>query len=82
LNETYSAVTREAFTAGGERKELGAGRVFLVDLDGESPAYKQKSLNRSPPVTPLGGPADAERLAEAILKDLENQDEETRAFLR
>ena len=82
LNETYSAVTREALTAGGERKELAAGRVFLVDLDRESPAYKQKSLNQSPPVTPLGGPADVERLAEAILKDLENQDEETKAFFK
>jgi hypothetical protein len=82
LNETYSAVTREALTAGGERKELAAGRVFLVNLDGESPAYKQKSLNQSPSVTPLGGPADVERLAEAILKDLETQDEETKAFLR
>ena len=82
LNETYSAVTREALTAGGERKELAAGRVFLVDLDGESPAYKQKSLNRPPPVNPLGGPDDVERLTEAILTDLENQDEETKAFLR
>jgi hypothetical protein len=30
----------------------------------------------------LGGPADVERLAEAILKDLENQDEETKAFFK
>jgi hypothetical protein len=61
---------------------LAAGRVFLVDLDGESPAYKQKSLNRPPPVNPLGGPDDVERLTEAILTGLENQDEETKAFLR
>jgi hypothetical protein len=81
LNETSSAVTREALTAGGQRKELAAGRVFLIDLDGASPAYKQKSLNQSPSVTPLQSPADVERLAEAILKALESQDEEARAFL-
>ena len=47
LNETHTAVTRESLTVGGENKELAAGRVFLVDLDGKLPAYKQKSLNLS-----------------------------------
>jgi hypothetical protein len=58
-----------------------AGRVFLVDFDGETPVYRQKSLSQSPPVTPLQSSADVERLAEAVLKILENQEEETKAFL-
>lgn len=55
LNETKSAVTREVLTAGGERKELAAGRVLLVNLDGESPAYKQERLVKPPTVAPLEG---------------------------
>ena len=55
LNETKSAVTREVLTAGGERKELAAGRVLLVNLDGESPAYKQERLVQPPTVAPLEG---------------------------
>jgi hypothetical protein len=82
LNETGSAVTRESLTAGGEGKDLAAGRVFLVDLAGQSPAYKQKTLKSSPTVSPLKSPEDVERLAEAILKALESQDEEAKAFLR
>jgi hypothetical protein len=82
LNETQSAVTREGLSAGGEVKDLAAGRVFLVDLAGQSPAYKQKTLNSSPPVSRLQSPEDVERLAEAILKALESQDEEAKAFLR
>jgi hypothetical protein len=82
LNETQSAVTRESLTAGGEGKDFAAGRVFLVDLAGQSPAYKQKTLNSSPTVIPLQSSKDVGRLAEAILKALEIQDEETKAFLR
>jgi hypothetical protein len=41
-----------------------------------------KNLKLIPSVTPLGSPADVERLAEAILRSLENQDAETRAFIR
>jgi hypothetical protein len=62
LNETQSAVMQEALTAGGGSKEVAAGRVFLVDLDGESPTYRQKSLTQPPPVAPLGSPADVERM--------------------
>jgi hypothetical protein len=56
--------------------------VFLVDLAGQSPTYKQKTLNTSPTVGPLQTPGDVERLAEAILEALESQDEEAKAFLR
>ena len=82
LNETDSAATRERITAGGEGKDLAAGRVFLVDLAGQSPTYKQKTLNSSPTVSPLQSPEDVERVAEAIVKALESQDEEAKAFLQ
>jgi hypothetical protein len=82
LNETASAVTRESLTVDGEGKDFTAGRVFLVDLAGQSPAFRQKTLNSSLMASPLQSPEDVERLAEAILKALESQDEEAKAFLR
>jgi hypothetical protein len=81
-NKTYTEVTREALTVGGKSKELSAGKVFLVDLAGPEPVYKQKNLKLMSSVTPLESPADVERLAEAILRILENQDAETKAFIR
>jgi hypothetical protein len=81
-NETYTEVTREALAVGGQSKEWNAGRVFLVDLAGQAPVYLQKNLKPMPSVTTLGSPVDVERLAEAILSSLENQDAETKAFIR
>jgi hypothetical protein len=81
-NERYSEVTREALAVGGQSKEMNAGRVFLVDLTGQAPAYIQKNFKSLPPVGPLNSPADVERVAEALLGSLGNQDAETRAFLR
>jgi hypothetical protein len=81
-NETYTEVTREALAVGAQSKELNAGQVFLVDLAGQAPVYIQKNLDLMPSVTPLESPADVERLAEAILRSLENQDAETKAFIR
>jgi hypothetical protein len=81
-NETYTEVTREALAVGGQGKELKAGKVFLVDLAGQAPVYMQKTLKLMPSVTPLESPADVERLAEAILRSLENQDAETKSFIR
>jgi hypothetical protein len=82
LNEARSDVAHESLTAGGKGRDLAAGRVFFVDVAGQSPAYKQKTLNASPTVSPLQSPEDVERLAEAILKALESQDEEAKAFLQ
>ena len=81
-NETYTEVAREALKAGGQSKELNAGKVFLVDLAGQAPVYLQKNLKPMPTVTPLESSADVERLAEALLRSLESQDAETKAFLR
>jgi hypothetical protein len=81
-NETFTEVTREALSVGGQSKELNAGKVFLVDLAGQAPVYLQKNLKSMPSVTPLASSADVERLVEALLRSLENQDAETRAFLR
>jgi len=81
-NETFTEVTREALSVGGQSQELNAGKVFLVDLAGQAPVYLQKNLKPMPTVTPLESSADVERLAEALLRSLENQDAETRAFLR
>jgi hypothetical protein len=81
-NETFTEVTREALSVGGQSKEMNAGKVFLVDLAGHAPIYLQKNLKPMPSVAPLGSSADVARLAEALLSSLENQDEETRAFLR
>jgi hypothetical protein len=81
-NEDYTGVPREALTVGGQSKALTAGKVFLVDLAGQAPVYVQKNLKLIPSVTPLDSPADVERLAEAILRSLENQDAETKAFVR
>jgi hypothetical protein len=81
-NETYTEVTQEALAVGGKSKELTAGKVFLVDLAGQDPVYIQKNLKLMPSVTRLESPADVERLAEVILRILENQDGETKAFIR
>jgi hypothetical protein len=81
-SEAFTEVTREALAVGGQSKELNAGKVFLVDLAGQAPVYIQKNLKPMPSVTPLESPADVERLAEAILRSLENQDAETKAFIR
>ena len=81
-NETYTEVAREALKAGGQSKELNAGKVFLVKMAGQVPVYIQEDLKVMPSVTPLESPADVERLAEAILRILENQDAETKAFIR
>jgi hypothetical protein len=82
LNETFTEVTREALSVGGQSKELNAGKVFLVDLAGPVPVYIQKNLEPMPSVTPLESPADVERLAGAILKSLGNQNAETKVFIR
>ena len=81
-NKTYTEVTREALAVGEQSKDLNAGKVFLVDLAGQAPVYIQKNLKLLPSVTPMGSPTDVERLAEAILRSLENQDAETKAFIR
>jgi hypothetical protein len=81
-NETFTEVTREALAVGGQSKELNTGKVFLVDLAGQAPVYIQKNLKPMPSVTPLESSADVERLAEALFRSLENQDAETKAFLR
>ncbi len=81
-NETYTEVTREALAVGGKSKELSAGKVFLVDMAGQEPVYIEKDLKLMSSVTRLESPADVERLAESILRILENQDGETKAFIR
>jgi hypothetical protein len=81
-NETFTEVSREALAVGGQSKELNTGKVFLVDLAGQAPVYIQKNLKPMPSVTPLESSADVERLPEALFRSLENQDAETKAFLR
>jgi hypothetical protein len=81
-NENHTEMTREALAVGGQSKDSNGGKVFLVDLAGQAPVYIQKNLKLMPPVTPLESPADVERLAEAILRGLESQDAESKAFVR
>lgn len=81
FNETNTAVAREALTVGGEKKDLTAGHVFLVDLAAEAPTYTQKSVNLPAPIG-LQSTEDVERLANAILRTLDSKDPETTAFLR
>jgi hypothetical protein len=81
-NETYTELTREALAVGGQSKELTAGKVFLVDLASQAPVYIQKNLKPMPSVAPLESSEDVERLAEAILRTLESQDAESKAFIR
>jgi hypothetical protein len=81
-DEGFTQVTREGLAVGGQSKELNAGKVFLVDLAGQAPVYIQKNLKLTPSVSPLESTADVERLAEAILKSLENQDAETKVFIK
>jgi hypothetical protein len=75
-------VVRESLTVGGERRELAAGRVFLVNLAGESPVYTQKNIDTSALIRPMESPEDVERFAEAIVRILKEQDSESEAFLR
>jgi hypothetical protein len=81
-DEKYTKVTREALTVGGQSKDLAAGKTFLVDLNGRVPIYIQKNLRSMPSVTPLQSPADVQRLAEDLLRSLENQDAETKDFIK
>jgi hypothetical protein len=81
-NEKFTDVTREALAVGGQSKELNAGKLFLVDLAGQAPVYIQKDFKLMPSVTPLESTADVERVAEAILRSLESQDAETKAFIK
>jgi hypothetical protein len=61
---------------------LNTGKVFHVDLAGQAAVYIQKNLQSMPSVTPLESSADVERLAETLFESLENQDAETKTFLR
>jgi hypothetical protein len=76
LNESQTAVKREALTVGGESRDLAAGRVFLVKLDGPAPVYVKKNLN----LPALN--ANTEQFVEAVAKALKEQDPESKALLR
>jgi hypothetical protein len=74
-------VVRESITVGGESRELAAGRVFLVNLDGELPVYSQKNIDTSALLGAMQSPEDVERFAEAVVRLLKEQDSESRALL-
>lgn len=82
LNETRTAVANESLTIGGERADIAAGRVFLLDLTVESPVYQQMKVELPAIPAKLETSEDAERAAEAIRKSLESQNPKIKAFLR
>lgn len=82
LNETRKAVANESLTIGGERVDIGAGQVFLIDLTSQSPVYRQIKVELPAIPSKLGSEEAAERAAEAIRQSLEKQDPEIKAFLR
>lgn len=81
LDEALTGVTAESLTVGGKRVDTAGGRVFLIDLAADAPAYRQKSAELPAIPANLETPADIERLADTIRQTLESQDPEFRAFL-
>jgi hypothetical protein len=75
-------VVHESLTLGGESRDLAAGRVFLVNLDGESPVYIQKNIDTSAALRPMESSEDLERCVEAIIRILKEKDAESKALLR
>ncbi len=82
LNEARTAVANESLTIGGERADIAAGRVFLIDLTVESPVYQQMKVELPAIPARLETRDDAERAAEAIRESLETQNPKIKAFLR
>jgi hypothetical protein len=82
LNEARTAVAKERLTIEGNYVDIRSGRVFLVDLTAEVPVYRQMKVEL--PATParFETKQDAERAAEAIRQNLENQDSRIKAFCR
>ncbi len=81
LNETRTAVANESLTIGGKPVDMTSGRVFLLDLTAESPVYRQMKVELPPIPMKLETKEDAERVAEAIRRNLENKDLDIKAFL-
>lgn len=82
LNNAHTAVATETLTIGGERVDLSAGRVFLIDLTAETPVYRQKKVELPPITTKLDRAADLRRFAEAVRASLLEGDEEIKGFLQ
>jgi len=61
---------------------VSSGHVFLIDLTGETPVYRQKEVELPAIPSKLESTEDLERLAEAIQKTLGSKDPEIKAFLR
>jgi hypothetical protein len=81
LDEAGTSVAAETLTVGGRRVDPAAGRVFLIDLAAEVPAYRQTTADLPPIPANLQTPADVERLADAIRQSLERQGAAFKAFL-
>ena len=82
LDETGTAVANEALTIAGKPVDMMSGQVFLVDLTGEPPVYRQMKVELPPTPIKLQTTEDAERAAEAIRERLGSQHVEIKAFLR
>ena len=82
LNQDLTTVAKESLSLGGKSVDLASGRVFLIDLTAEMPAYQQREVEL--PAVPVKPESmqDVERLVELIRKALESQDSEIKAFLR
>jgi len=81
LDPSRDGGASETLEVGDRGVDVTAGRAFLVDLTAATPAYRQPAVPL--PVLPkLGTTGEVEQLVEVILKDLEAQDTEIRAFLR
>lgn len=73
---------QETLVLGEQPMDLAAGRVFLLDLSGAAPVYRQVNVPLPDQRTQLDSLIEVEREAENLAKYLQSQSEQVRAFLQ
>jgi len=73
LNADRTAVSKEKLTIGGKEVDPAGGRLFLLDLTTDEPAYQQKKIDLPDDVPKLVETGDVERFAELLLKHLQEK---------
>lgn len=82
LNKERTALAKEKLAVGGKEVDPASGRVFLLDLTSASPVYQQKKIALPDSLPNLKEPADIERYAEVLLKDLQEKEPELKEWLK
>jgi hypothetical protein len=67
---------------GGKEVDPSAGRLFVLDLTTDSPAYQQKKVALLDDVPSLRETADVERFADKLLKNLQEKEPELKDWFR